>query len=156
MGDLIEELVEVKTQLEETRDQLTEINEQLKITKVQLLIISTTTSNLSESINGSLTPRTEDSMGRSLLLSYASMLSRAKDSVVLAVQTLFLAILYCMIDTFKVEGNDNKRHLGAIKQSVESEMQITEGHEGWRCMAVTKDPKNSTRVQIACCDETKL
>jgi hypothetical protein len=146
MGDLIEELAEVKTQLEETRDQLTETNEQLETTKAQLLIISTTTSNLLKSINGGSTPRTEDSTGRSPSSSYTSVLARAKDPVVPAALAPSSAILYCTIDTSKVEGNKNERHPGAIRQSVESEMRTTEGHEGWRCMAVTKDPKNSTRV----------
>jgi hypothetical protein len=156
MGDLMEELAEVKTQLEETRDQLTKTNEQLETTKAQLLIISTTTSNLSESINGGSTPRTEDSTGRSPSSSYASVLARAKDPVVPAAPAPPSAILYCTIDTSRVEGNENERHPGAIRQSVESEMRTTEGHKGWRCMAVTKDPKNSTRVRIACRDETEL
>ena len=151
-----EELAEVKTQLEETRDQLTETNEQLTTTKTQLAQIWTATSNIAGLINGGLTPRVENSAGRSPSPSYASVLARAKDPAVPAGPAPSAAILYCTIDTSRVEGHDNERHPGTIRQTVENEMRTTEGHEGWRCMAVTKDPRNSARVRIACRDETEL
>jgi hypothetical protein len=74
---------------------------------------------------------------------YASVLARAKDLRVLAVLVPSPAILYYTINTSRVKGNENKRQLEVIRQLVESEMQTTEGHKSWRCMVVTKDPRNS-------------
>jgi cell division septum initiation protein DivIVA len=65
--------------------------------------------------------------------------------------------LYCMIDTSRVvEEDTHKTSPGAIRAAVEKEMRATNGQENWRCRAVTRDAKNTSRIKIACRDETEL
>jgi hypothetical protein len=37
----------------------------------------------------------------------------------------------------------------------ESEVRAEQGQSNWRCRAVTKDPKNPSRIRIACRDEAE-
>jgi hypothetical protein len=65
--------------------------------------------------------------------------------------------LYCTLDTSKVEeGDKNKANPGTIRRAIETEVQHTGGQEGWRCVAVTKDPKNPERIRVACRNEAEL
>ena len=66
------------------------------------------------------------------------------------------ATLFCTIDTSRVEGNETETQPGKIRQTIESEMRTAGEHEGWRCLAVNKDPRNSARIRVACRDETEL
>ena len=65
--------------------------------------------------------------------------------------------LYCTVDTSRVvEEDKSKTQPGTIRQAIEQEIRTTEGQQGWRCMAVTKDPRNTSRVRITCRDEAEL
>jgi molybdopterin-binding protein len=65
--------------------------------------------------------------------------------------------LYCTLVTSQVEeGDKNKANLGTIRRAIETEVQNTEGQEGWRCVTVTKDPKNPERIRVACRSEAEL
>jgi hypothetical protein len=49
-------------------------------------------------------------------------------------------ILYYTLDTSQVEeGGKNKANPGTINRAIETEIQNTDGQEGWRCVAVIKD-----------------
>jgi hypothetical protein len=62
--------------------------------------------------------------------------------------------LYCTIDVSRVANEDaNKASAGAIRTAVEKEIRTLKDHTNWRCRAVTKDAKNTTRIRIACRDE---
>jgi hypothetical protein len=64
--------------------------------------------------------------------------------------------LYCTIDTSRVANDDiDKASVSAIRKAVENEIRTTKGETSWRCRAVTKDPKNITRIKIACRDEAE-
>ena len=45
---------------------------------------------------------------------------------------------------------------GAIRGAIEKDMHTMEGHDGWRCIAVIKDPKNTARIRVTCRDEAEL
>jgi hypothetical protein len=65
--------------------------------------------------------------------------------------------LYCTLDTSQVEeGDKNKANPGTIRRAIETVVQNTEGQEGWRCVVVTKDPKNPERIRVACRNEAEL
>ena len=62
--------------------------------------------------------------------------------------------LYCVIDTSRVAEEDaDKTSPSAIRAAVEKEIRATNGQDNWRCRAVTRDAKNTSRVRIACRDE---
>jgi regulator of replication initiation timing len=64
--------------------------------------------------------------------------------------------LYCVIDTSKVAEEDTgKTSPGAIRTIIEKEIRATNGQDNWRCRAVTRETKNTSRVKIACRDETE-
>jgi regulator of replication initiation timing len=64
--------------------------------------------------------------------------------------------LYCVIDTSRVGEEDaDKTSPSAIRAAVEKEIRATNGQDNWRCRAVTRDAKNTSRVRIACRDETE-
>ena len=62
----------------------------------------------------------------------------------------------CTIDTSRVAEEDaNKISLGAIRAIVEDEIRATNGQTNWRCRAVTRDARNTSRIKIACRDESE-
>ena len=64
---------------------------------------------------------------------------------------------YCTVDTSRVQEEDKgEAQPGTIREAIEKEVRTTEGHEDWRCVAVIKDPRNTTRIRITCRDETEL
>ena len=65
--------------------------------------------------------------------------------------------LYCTVDTSRAE-EDNRSMVqpGAIRGAIEKDMRTMEGHDGWRCIAVVKDPKNTARIRVTCRDEAEL
>lgn len=158
MRDLKEEVVELRRQLEETRDQLAETNDQLATTKAQLSKTETrladillATNNISNLTNGVLTPPSG-----SPSQSYAAILARATTPTAPVHLAPTTATLYCTIDISRVNENEIETQPGTIRQTIEREMRTTREHEGWRCLAVNKDPRNSARVRIACRNETEL
>lgn len=65
--------------------------------------------------------------------------------------------LYCTVDTSRVGEEDRNKALpGAIRQAVEREIRTVEGREGWLCVAVIKDPRNTVRIRVTCRDEVEL
>ncbi|KAK2038273.1 hypothetical protein LZ31DRAFT_570238 [Colletotrichum somersetense] len=63
--------------------------------------------------------------------------------------------LYCTIDTSRAEVEEgNKPNAGTIRAAVEREMRA-DGHAGWRCQAVTVNPRNENLIRIVCRDDTK-
>lgn len=70
--------------------------------------------------------------------------------------TTFTDTLYCTIDTSKMADNEHQRmSAGPIRAAVETEIRTMENHMHWRCRAVTVDPKNTSRIRIACRDEAE-
>jgi hypothetical protein len=64
--------------------------------------------------------------------------------------------LYYTIDTFRVANEDtDKTSAGVIRITVEKEIQTLKDQTNWRCRAVTKDTKNTTRIRIVCRDENE-
>ncbi|KAI3036521.1 hypothetical protein CBS147353_11931 [Aspergillus niger] len=70
--------------------------------------------------------------------------------------TTFTDTLYCTIDTSKMADTANERpSAGSIRTAVEAEIRTMENYTNWRCRAVTVDPKNTSRIRIACRDEAE-
>jgi hypothetical protein len=69
----------------------------------------------------------------------------------------FTDTLYCTVDVSNVEEAD-RDNAGAskIRQDIEKEMREGDEGSGWRCVAVTRDPRNTARVRITCRDESEL
>ncbi|OJZ79839.1 hypothetical protein ASPFODRAFT_54489 [Aspergillus luchuensis CBS 106.47] len=68
--------------------------------------------------------------------------------------TTFTDTLYCTIDTSKMADNENEKpSAGPIRTAVETEIRTMENYTNWQCRAVTVDPKNTSRIRIACRDE---
>ena len=65
-------------------------------------------------------------------------------------------MLHCTIDVSRVTEEDtDKTSPSAIRAIVEKEIRASNGQSKWRCQAVTRDAKNTSRVKIACRDETE-
>jgi hypothetical protein len=65
--------------------------------------------------------------------------------------------LYCTVDVSNVEEADRAAaNAGNIRQEIEKGMREREEEGGWRCVAVTRDPRNSARIRITCRDESEL
>jgi regulator of replication initiation timing len=64
--------------------------------------------------------------------------------------------LYCTIDTSRVVEDDiDKASPGAIRAIVEKEVRASNGQSSWRCLAVTRNAKTTSRIKIACRDESE-
>jgi len=63
---------------------------------------------------------------------------------------------YCTVDTSRVEEDKSKAQPGTIRQAIEQEMRKLEDHKSWRCVAASKDPRNTTRIRITCRNEPEL
>jgi hypothetical protein len=69
----------------------------------------------------------------------------------------FSDTLFCTLDTSRVaEEEGPKVSAGKIRSRVEDKIRNKDGHEDWRCRAVTMSPKRPHRVKIICRDETEL
>jgi hypothetical protein len=65
--------------------------------------------------------------------------------------------LYCTVDVSNVEEADRAAaNASNIRQEIEKGMREGEEGGGWRCVAVTRDPRNSARIRITCRDESEL
>lgn len=65
--------------------------------------------------------------------------------------------LYCTVDISRVdEAEKTKIGPGIVRNSLETEMRAVEGQEKWRCVAVTRDPRNADRIRVICRDESEL
>ncbi|PIA82984.1 hypothetical protein CB0940_12204 [Cercospora beticola] len=65
--------------------------------------------------------------------------------------------LYCTIDTSRVEEEEKRAADPAVfRKAIENEMRRADGQEGWRCVAVTKDPRNTARIRVICRNEPEL
>ena len=65
--------------------------------------------------------------------------------------------LYCTVDVSSVEeGERGRASASTIRQEIEEGMRNGEGGSGWRCVAVTRDPRNTGRIRITCRDEDEL
>jgi hypothetical protein len=65
--------------------------------------------------------------------------------------------LYCTVDVSNVEEADRAAaNAGNIRQEIEKGMREGGDGGGWRCVAVTRDPRNSARIRITCRDESEL
>lgn len=54
------------------------------------------------------------------------------------------------------EAERGKVSASTIRQEIEKEMRDEEEGNGWRCVAVTRDPRNIARIRITCRDESEL
>jgi len=155
MRSLIRELTKIKSQLEEINKQLAAIKVQLTKTETQLTEIISTTSSKMRSTSRRFTLRTESLSNESSTQLYVSVLAGAMPSA--SVKSVFTAnALFCTINTSRVEGNENEAQSKRIRQAIEREIRTSENQTEWQCIAVIKDSRNPTRIQIACCSETEL
>lgn len=154
---LISELAEVKSQLEETNEHLAVTKEQLAKTETQLAeIISNTSSGMGSTGWGS-TPTTRGlPTNGSPSPSYASVLAGAMQLPAPVKSGPTANALFCTIDTSRAEGVVNETQPGKIRQAIEKEIRTIQDQAAWRCVAVNKDPRNPTRIRIACRSETEL
>lgn len=69
----------------------------------------------------------------------------------------FTDTLYCTVDVSNVgEAERDNASASRIRQDIEKEMRGGEEGSGWRCVAVTRDPRNTARIRITCRDESEL
>jgi hypothetical protein len=54
------------------------------------------------------------------------------------------------------EAERGMANAGNIRQEIEKGMREGEARSGWRCVAVTRDPRNIARIRITCRDESEL
>jgi hypothetical protein len=69
----------------------------------------------------------------------------------------FTDTLYCTVDVANVEEAErDNASASKIRQVIEKEMREGEEGSGWRCVAVTRDPRNAARIRVTCRDESEL
>jgi hypothetical protein len=74
-----------------------------------------------------------------------------------ATPSTFTDTLYCTVDVSNVEEAErDNASASKIRQDIEKEMREGEEGSGWRCVAVTRDPRNTARIRVTCRDESEL
>ncbi|KAL1584022.1 hypothetical protein WHR41_08100 [Cladosporium halotolerans] len=69
----------------------------------------------------------------------------------------FTDTLYCTVDVTNVEEAErDNASVSKIRQNIEKEMGKGEEGSGWRCVAVTRDPRHAARIRVTCRDESEL
>jgi hypothetical protein len=69
----------------------------------------------------------------------------------------FTDTLYCTVDVTNVEEAErDNASASKIRQSIEKEMREGDEGSGWRCVAVTRDPRHAARIRVTCRDESEL
>jgi len=69
----------------------------------------------------------------------------------------FTDTLYCTVDVSNVEEAErDSASASKIRQNIEKELRSGEEGSGWRCVAVTRDPRNAARIRVTCRDESEL
>jgi len=69
----------------------------------------------------------------------------------------FTDTLCCTVDVSNVEEAErDNASASKIRQVIEKEMREGEEGNGWRCVAVTRDPRNVDRIRVTCRDESEL
>ena len=69
----------------------------------------------------------------------------------------FTNTLYCTVDVSNVEEAErDNASASKIRWNIEKEMREGEEGNGWRCVAVTRDPRYAARIRVTCRDESKL
>jgi hypothetical protein len=69
----------------------------------------------------------------------------------------FTDTLYCTVDVSNVEEAErDNASASKIREDIEKEMREGQEGSGWRCVAVTRDPRNTARIRITCRDESEL
>jgi len=69
----------------------------------------------------------------------------------------FTDTLYCTVDVTNVEEAErDNASASKIRQNIEKEMREGEEGSGWRCVAVTRDPRHAARIRVTCRDESEL
>jgi len=69
----------------------------------------------------------------------------------------FTDTLYCTVDVSNVEEAErDNASASKIRQNIEKEMREGEEGSGWRCVAVTRDPRHAARIRVTCRDESEL
>lgn len=65
--------------------------------------------------------------------------------------------IYCTIDTSRMNEEDkSKTQPRAIREIIEKEMRTHTERSNWHCTAVTRDPRNTARIQVTCRVEAEL
>ena len=73
------------------------------------------------------------------------------------IPSTFTDTLYCTVDVSNVgEADRDNASASKIRQDIEKEMRDGDEGRGWRCVAVTRDPRNTARVRITCRDASEL
>jgi hypothetical protein len=69
----------------------------------------------------------------------------------------FTATLYCTVDVSNVEEAErDNASASKIRQDIEKEMREGEEGSGWRCVTVTRGPRNNVRIRMTCRNESEL
>ena len=69
----------------------------------------------------------------------------------------FTDTLYCTVDVTNVEEAErDNASASKIRQNIEKEMREGEEGSGWRCVAVTRDPRHAARIRVTCRNESEL
>jgi len=69
----------------------------------------------------------------------------------------FTDTLYCTVDVSNVEEAErDNASASKIRRNIEKEMREGEEGNGWRCVAVTRDPRHAARIRVTCRDEGEL
>ena len=71
-----------------------------------------------------------------------------------AIPSTITDTLYCTIDTARVpEEEKGRTRPKAVREAIEKEIRSMEGQMNWSCVAVTMDPRNTSRIRVTCRDE---
>jgi hypothetical protein len=139
----------IKAELGRVKDELQSVKDELNQTKQEMaegmVALSLGQSSPSPSYaDAARTPPTSQPSNVQTLSSMCTTPSRLTNT------------LYCTIDTSRVEKETvDQISAGAIRTVVESGIRAEQDGSLWRCQAVTKDPKNSHRIRIACRNEVE-
>lgn len=143
------------------RQQVTAIVQQ----QVSIIVQEKVTSIVQEQVTAIVEKKLSSIQQSSPNLSYADIArtppgSRPSNLRTISNQTTpstFTDTLYCTVDVANVEEADrDNASASKIRQDIEKEMRGGEEGNGWRCVAVTRDPRNIARVRITCRDESEL
>ncbi|KAL0929378.1 uncharacterized protein CTRU02_215544 [Colletotrichum truncatum] len=152
-----DELRTASEELRSIKDELETVRSDLQALKQQVEDDNTKTWEKLEACTALAPARSDSSPSYAAVARTAStnQYSDARARTPGATPTNTTDTLYCTIDTFSAEEEDgSKPSAGTIRAAVEKEMRA-DGHAGWRCLAVTVNPRSENLIRVVCRDDAE-
>jgi hypothetical protein len=137
MGELKEEIVKSNARTEELQAQVNLMSQELTLR---------TSSNIPSDSYAAIARTPPDSQAN---VSPIPVASTTPSSMVYKI--------YCTIDVSRVQEEEKEKiNTAGVKRRIENKIRESENRKEWKCVAVSRDPRNDNRIRIICRNEEEL